>query len=101
MGAEDLEAAVTAILDGGWGDRRTSLEFFVRHPSTVPLVAQVNGETVGTAVAAHFGSSGWIGLVFVAPPARGRGLGAELTRAALQVLEEGGCMTALLAATEL
>jgi len=101
MRPEDVEAAVVAILGGGWGDRRASLEFFVRQQSTVPLLARIDGETVGTAVAAQHGSSGWVGLVFVAPAMRGQGLGAELTRAALEVLQERGCATALLAATEL
>jgi GNAT superfamily N-acetyltransferase len=101
MGLEDVDAAAAAIREGGWGDRRASLEFFARQPSTVPLLAEVDGVTVGTAIAAQHGSCGWIGLVFVAPEMRGRGLGAELTRAALQVLQEHACLTVLLAATEL
>jgi GNAT superfamily N-acetyltransferase len=98
---EDVEAAIAAVRDGGWGDRHNSLEFYVGHPRTRPLVAESDGTIVGTAVATQNGDVGWVGLVFVAPSWRGRGLGAELTRASLGRLEDVGCRSFVLAATEL
>jgi GNAT superfamily N-acetyltransferase len=101
MRPDDLEAAITAIRDGGWGDRRASLQFFVYHPRAVPLVAEADRAIVGTAVATQSGTVGWVGLVFVAPDWRGHGLGGELTRAALRRLDALGCVSSVLAATNL
>src|SRR5262245_17240762 len=92
---EDVDAAAAAVLEGGWGDRHAALRFYARHASTDPLVAEDDGKPVGTAVAIQHGAVGWVGLVFVAPALRGRGLGAELTRAALDQLRRRGCETAL------
>lgn len=101
MRPDDLEASITAVRDGGWGDRRASLQFFVHHPRTFPLVAESDGAIVGTAVAAQSGTVGWVGLVFVAPAWRGRGLGGELTRATVHRLDTLGCVSVVLAATSL
>jgi GNAT superfamily N-acetyltransferase len=101
MGPDDVERATVAIRDGGWGDRRSSLEFYVRQRDVYPLLAESDGVVVGTAIATRSGSVGWVGLVFVAPAWRGRGLGGELTRAVMRKLEELGCRSMVLAATEL
>lgn len=101
MDPVDVEAAIVAIREGGWGDRRESLEFYVRQPDVHPLVAESDGVIVGTAIATQNGSVGWVGLVFVAPAWRGRGLGGQLTRATLRKLDELGCRSIVLAATEL
>jgi GNAT superfamily N-acetyltransferase len=101
MAAADVEAAIRAILAGGWGDRRASLQFFIRHPRAHPFVAEVGGEIIGTAVAAHNGRTGWVGLVFVSPSLRGRGLGSLLTGAVVDCLKGLGCRGILLVATDL
>src|SRR5688500_12498355 len=97
----DLEAAVSAIRDGGWGERHTSLSFALRHPHVYPFVAESDGAIVGTSIATHNGPVGWVGLVFVAPERRGRGLGGDLTAATLDRFKELGCRSVALAATEL
>jgi predicted N-acetyltransferase YhbS len=48
-----------------------------------------------------FGDTGWIGALGVAPRARRRGLGTELTEAAVARLRERGAQTILLFATEM
>jgi predicted N-acetyltransferase YhbS len=102
MRAADLDAAWRAILDGGWGDRRTSLQFFLRLAPAEVFVAETDaGAIVGTATAVAYGQTGWIGLVFVAPAWRGRGLGRVLTEAAQHHLQTLGCQSLLLAATPL
>ncbi len=50
------------------------------------LVAIEDDAIVGTAAATGFGATGWLGGIAVAPSARGRGLGGELTRAAIEAL---------------
>jgi GNAT superfamily N-acetyltransferase len=97
----DLLPAVAAIRAGGWGERDASLGFALRQPQCYPFVADDDGEIVGTSIATHNGPVGWVGLVFVAPAHRGRGLGAELTSAALRRFEDLGCHTVALAATSL
>src|SRR5262245_33801516 len=97
----DVDAAVAAVLDGGWGDRRAALQFYARHPATHPFLAECNGTVVGTAVAIDHGRVGWVGLVFVAPGLRGQGLGGVLTRAVIERLHQRGCRSVLLAATDL
>ena len=98
---EDVDAAVAAVRDGGWGDRRAALQFYAQHPATYPFLAESDGHVVGTAVAIEHGTVGWVGLVFVAPELRGQGLGGVLTQAVLERLQERGCRSVLLAATDL
>jgi GNAT superfamily N-acetyltransferase len=97
----DGEPAIRAVREGGWGDRRPELEFYVRHPPCHPFVAETDGTIVGTALATCSDRIGWLGLVFVAPAMRGRGLGAALTRTALEFMTSLGCRSVLLAASEL
>jgi predicted N-acetyltransferase YhbS len=66
-------------------------------PAGTLLVAEAAGAVVGTAASVAFGPSGWIGGVTVAPAARGRGLGRDLTEAAIAAL--GAVDTVLLLAT--
>lgn len=101
MTEADVEPTTAAILDGGWGDRFASLGFYVAHPRTHPVVAEIDGTIVGTSTAIHNGSVGWIGLVFVSPSVRGHGLGRKLTDVALERLRALGCRSILLVATEL
>jgi GNAT superfamily N-acetyltransferase len=97
----DLGPAVSAIRDGGWGERRPELEFYVGHAHCHLLVADTDGTIVGTALATVSNRIGWLGLVFVDPAMRGRGLGAALTRAALELLASLDCRSVLLAASDL
>jgi GNAT superfamily N-acetyltransferase len=64
-------------------------------------VADLDGELVGVAAGAHFGASGWVGGVAVAPERRRAGLGGALTEAVVAFLRERRAATVLLLATEL
>lgn len=100
---EGVQAATACVVDGGWGTYRQfhpSFAFYAAHPGCRPLIARVEGDVVGTAVATSYGRSGWIGHVFVRPDLRGRGLGTALTLAAMAKLEVAGCESILLAATD-
>jgi GNAT superfamily N-acetyltransferase len=99
MRPDELEPAIAAIRDGGWGDRTAELGFYSRSAAMTVLVAKESRTIVGTTVVSSSAGVGWIGLVFVAPSMRGRGLGSTLTRAGLAALRES--RTVLLAASEM
>jgi GNAT superfamily N-acetyltransferase len=96
----DIEPAVTAILADDWGDRRSWFEFAVTHPQCNVFVAEEDGTVVGTAVATVNGPVGWVGTIWVASPARGRGIGRALTEATITAAETAGCRTLILVATD-
>jgi GNAT superfamily N-acetyltransferase len=100
MNVDDIQFAVDVVLSGGWGDRRDWFTFAASHPGCVPFVAELDGEIVGAAVATINGNAGWVGTVFVAVAARGRGIGGALTDATIEALEDAGCRTLVLVATD-
>lgn len=63
------------------------------------LVAERDGEIVGTGASVGFGPTGWLGGIVVALQARGGGLGRALTEAAIAALGERA--TVLLLASDL
>src|SRR5438093_11468809 len=100
MARADVQPAAEAILRGNWGDRRPFLEFAVRHPECDPQVADLDGQIVGTAVGTRNGPVGWVGVIYVVPERRGKGLGRALTRTVCGRLDAAGCRTLVLVATE-
>lgn len=101
MTADDIEPAVAAILADDWGDRRAWFEFAVAHAECRAFVAEDDdGAIVGTGVVTISGPVAWIGTIWVAPSARGRGLGRALTEAPIEEAEGAGCQTLVLVATD-
>ncbi len=101
MEAGDVEHAADVMIGGGWGDRRRFLQFTLDHPGCTPLVADVDGQVVGTGVATVNGTVGWVGMIFVDEALRGRGIGTALTEAVIAELETAGCASFALVATPL
>lgn len=100
MTAEDVGQVSDMIERADWGARRSWFEFAVQHPACQPIVAERDGEPVGTGVGTVNGPVGWVGTIFVAPELRGQGLGRALTQAVIDRLEYGGCRTLVLVATQ-
>ena len=96
----DVAAAADAVRRGDWGDREAFFRFATGHPNCHPILAERDGEIVGTGVATVSGRVGWVGTIWVAPALRSRGLGRALTEAVIGELEGSGCRTLLLVATE-
>ena len=96
----DVAPATERILRADWGDRRTWFEFATSQPECHPIVAEADGEVVGTAVGTVNGSVGWVGTIWVDPAHRGAGIGRGLTEAVIEGLEGAGCRTLVLVATD-
>jgi GNAT superfamily N-acetyltransferase len=96
----DVAAAADAVRRGDWGDREAFLRFAATHPNCRPILAQRDGEIVGTGVATVSGRVGWVGMIWVAPALRGLGLGRAITETVIEELEGSGCRTFVLVATE-
>jgi GNAT superfamily N-acetyltransferase len=101
MTPADIEPASRAILADDWGDRRAWFTFAASHPQCRVFVAEGDdGAVVGTGVATINGAVAWIGTIWVASAARGRGLGRALTEATIDAAERAGCRTLELVATD-
>ena len=100
MTAGDIPAATSAILADDWGDRRAWFEFVVEHPSCAAVVAEIDGEIVGTGVTSVNGPVAWIGTIWVASSRRRAGLGTALTGATIEAAEAARARTLLLVATD-
>lgn len=100
MAAADVPPAVEMIARANWGARQAWFEFATSHPACSPIVAELEGELVGTGVGTENGPVGWVGTIFVRPDLRGGGLGRALTQAVIDRLEEAGCRTLVLVATD-
>jgi GNAT superfamily N-acetyltransferase len=101
MLASDLDAVILAARNVGWGDLRPHYQFYLDRPECCPFVAEIAGRVVGTAAGTKKGSVGWIGHVIVHAEYRRRGIGTALVEATIARLEEIGCPTQLLVATDL
>ena len=101
MTPADIEPAAAAILADDWGDRQAWFAFAASHAACHVFVAEGrDGAILGTGVATINGPAAWIGTIWVASAARGRGLGLALTEAAIDAAEQAGCRTLLLVATD-
>lgn len=101
MTGADVEPATAAVLRDEWGDRRTWFEFATTHAACQPVVAEQDGEIVGTGVATANGHIGWVGTIWVAEAQRGQGVGRALTEAVTDWLAAAGCRTLILVSTRL
>ena len=100
MRPPDVAPAADMIQRGEWGDRTAFLAWSVGHPSAHPFVAEADGRIVGTGIATANGHVGWVGTIFVDRDERGAGLGKALTQAVIHDLEDRGCRTLVLIATD-
>lgn len=88
MHPADLDFAAACTSAEGWrGETRTEFENFLADPHARGLVAEIDGERAGIAVAISYGVCGFIGELIVRPPYRGRGLGAALMAEAIRSLK--------------
>ena len=96
------EPVARTLDEAGFGPHVARLLGYPRDsPHGHVLVAAAGKKFVGGACCASFGATGWIGALGVLPRARRRGVGEQLTRAAIDWLSERGASTVLLYATDM
>lgn len=101
MTSDNVEKATAIGAEVGWAGREARFEFFVRHPHCEAFAAEVDGGVVGVGFGTRNGSVGWIGLVCVSPSHQRQGIGTALTARIAERLEDLGCRTLALTATDL
>jgi GNAT superfamily N-acetyltransferase len=101
MTPSDIAPAADLLRRGHWGERDAFFRYAVEQPFVRPVLAERDGEIVGTGVASAHGAVGWVGTIFVAESERGHGLGRALTEATMAELQHLGCETQVLVATDM
>ena len=101
MTGGDLDAVGDVTAAGNFGDRREFFRLAVALSSCRPIVAMSDGHPIGTGLGSIHGDVGWVGVIFVTPELRGRGIGRALTEAVCEILEGAGCRSLVLVATDL
>ena len=99
MTAADVEPAADLLRRGDFGERLEFFRWAIEQPAIDVLVAADEDGILATGVASAHGHAGWVGVIFVAPDARGSGLGRRITRVVLDRLESRGCRTQILIAS--
>jgi predicted N-acetyltransferase YhbS len=98
--AQEIDATVDVLRATGLGANvGRLLRFPIELETGDVLVAVLDGQIVGGAAVAGFGTTGWIGALGVASRARRRGIGQALTEGCVARLRELGAATVLLFAT--
>lgn len=101
--AADLAGAVAANAAIGWHHRHPLFEFYGARDDSALFVADLHGETVGTAGATAFAGpapTGWVHGIVVRPERQRTGLGARLTETAIAWLRARSVASVLLLATD-
>jgi GNAT superfamily N-acetyltransferase len=101
MTPDDLDGVGRETEAGGFGNRRAFFENALARPDCRPMVGVEGDRIAATGLGAVHGSAGWIGVIFVVPEMRGRGLGTAITSAICEVLRAEGCDSLVLVATDL
>jgi len=84
MSIDDYDALVSLWEEGGLPyrpqgrDQKERIAREIDGPCSVFLAAEDDGRVVGAVLGTHDGRKGWINRLVVAPPHRGRGIGAAL-----------------------
>ena len=95
MTAADVPLGLRLREQAGWNQTEADWRRFLDLQPDGCFVAELDGAAVGTTTTCVFGRVAWVGMVLVAEPARGRGVGAALLGAALADPHRPGAAPAL------
>jgi len=100
MTPADAPVAIRFARDEGWHDRTRFFELLFRIETCTALVGEVDGDVVVSGLAVVNGPVGWLGGLMVERTRRRRGYGLAMMRELMRRLEEAGCETLSLEATD-
>lgn len=89
----DVEFAVRSCRTIGWGYLSSDFERYLKSEPGGSFVAEWDGKPVGHVFSVNYGTIGWIGMLVVLPEFRERGIGALLTKTAIDCLYSNGVDT--------
>jgi GNAT superfamily N-acetyltransferase len=84
-----------------WHDITPSFEFYLSRTFCFPIKSVTSGRIVGIGAAILFQSTGWLAHIIVHPEYRGCGIGGEIVSSLLKLMQNRGCQTMSLIATDL
>ena len=100
MTMQDVPAGVRLNQMAGWNQTASDWERFLKASLRGCFVAEINEQVCGTVTTISFQDRfAWIGMVLVDPGYRGRGIGTELLKRAIQYLDDEKIPTLKLDAT--
>lgn len=93
MSPADIEAGLRLTRSAGWNQLRRDWEMFLEQSPEGCYVAERGGKVIGTAGTIRYQEQfSWIGMVLVDPVDRGRGIGRQLFKTALNSLAAERCV---------
>jgi len=101
MTPADARLGMRLKQQAGWNQTEADWRRFLDLEPDGCFVAELDDKPVATTTTCVFGVIGWIAMVLVDVPVRGRGLASALLRHALGYLDEKGVLTVRLDATPL
>lgn len=102
MTCEDIAAGMELVRAAGWNQTEADWKRFLEAGRPGCFVAEVEREVSGTVATIIYDDElAWIGMVLVSPRHRGRGIGTNLLKLALEHLDSHGPLTIKLDATPL
>jgi GNAT superfamily N-acetyltransferase len=99
--SNDVDGVGNMAWAGGFGDRRELFRMAIEMTDCRPILAVSEDRPIGTGLGAIHGDVGWVGMIFVEPELRGRGIGRALTVAVCDILQDAGCRSLVLVATDM
>jgi GNAT superfamily N-acetyltransferase len=101
MTADDIPRGMHLKAQNGWNQLEADWQRQLDLEPHGCFIAELAGESVGTACTCVFGDVAWINLVLVEQQHRGRGIGTAMLKHLLRLLDERGIPTIRLDATRL
>ena len=93
MTLDDVPAGLRLCRLSGWNQVADDWTTFLQFSPGACRVAESGGEVVGTVATLRFAEAfSWIAMILVDPAVRGRGIGTELIREALEILRNEKCV---------
>ena len=100
MVPEDEDFFLELISLTGWGNTAADFRRMLQYEPGGCFLASRDGVNVGMVNSTRYGSVGWIGNLVVHPGHRGEGIGAALTRRAMEHLTDSGAASIRLDSVE-